>query len=72
MRLKDASLESRGISQGKGPYNLNIPWTSGQIYISLLQPEDQKHYFFFKLSSELRLNITFHLLIIQKFQKYVF
>ena len=64
MKLKDESLESRGVFQQHKPGKINITWISGKIYISLPSYKLNlfSYHFYFALHLEMRLNMTFFVL----------
>ena len=64
IKLRDKSLESRGLCQSKKSYEMNVIWTSGLVYMSVLAYKDVPYTLKlnFKVNLELRLNMTFHVL----------
>ena len=68
IELKDKSLESRSVFQGKSPYKTTVNWTSGKFYIGIprhVSPRNISYQLHFNLNLKLRLNVTFLVLQLQ-------
>ena len=61
LALRDKSMELNKLSESDMPYKMNVTWASGMIYVSVLTYKTIPYtlHFYFSLSSEIRLNMTF-------------
>ena len=61
LALRDKSMELNKLSESDMPYKMNVTWASGMIYVSVLTYKTMPYtlHFYFSLSSEIRLNMTF-------------
>ena len=68
MRLKDKSLETRGVFQGESPYGINIKWTSGQMFLTVQNYIIVPHIFefFFNANPRITMNITFYIIYLKE------
>ena len=64
MRLKDKSLEKRGVFQGESPHRINVKWTFGKIFMTVLNYIIVPDIFelFFNANPMITMNITFYII----------
>ena len=61
LELRDKSLDTMDVLKCKSPHVIDVPWVSGNIYISFISYKlcPNNYYFYFDVNFKIRINMTF-------------